>query len=408
MLILVLWAFASRAEEPEPGPPQTARAVYAPGDFLEREQSPPFGHAGEIEYTRPAPELETPRPGCPNWLELNALARGYYLNDQRIQWSGQEATFGAEAVFAPKVRRSVGLWDTAVEGEFYLNLPFDRNILSDTPERQSYAANFEVETFEISQLFIKVQREELLFAVGKMVTPFGRTYFPVFTNARIDAPFIRTEAIGWRETGLLIGYERDWLVGHVALTNGCEDGDTNSSKALVARLGLEGENWAVGSSIKQQDGIGSETQKEFDSQIGMDAMVRVSRFILSGEMVYDEYGLRHPDLDPNDITWKRSIYYRDQNYRDDMPISGVGYYLDLGYQGDRWLTSFNYGEYYPEHIGDPRHDVTNRRSILKTAYSCTEWLDVYGALILENGGYLAQADRPRQGQVMLVGLQYTF
>ena len=45
----------------------------------------------------------------------------------------------------------------------------------------------------------------LTAAFGKMETPFGRTYFPLLTNAWLDAPFLRTEAILWRaqESGAL-------------------------------------------------------------------------------------------------------------------------------------------------------------------------------------------------------------
>jgi len=45
-----------------------------------------------------------------------------------------------------------------------------------------------------------------------MDTPFGRTYFPLYSNSRIDAPFIRTEAIGWRQTGVLLHYKHGLLV----------------------------------------------------------------------------------------------------------------------------------------------------------------------------------------------------
>ena len=96
------------------------------------------------------------------------------------------------------------------------------------------------------------------FKIGKFVTPFGRTYFPLYTNADWDAPFIRTEVIGWRETGILAHYKSGYFVGDIALTNGGENLYTNSSKFLVARVGLESDCWAIGCSAKKGNGNGSE------------------------------------------------------------------------------------------------------------------------------------------------------
>jgi len=346
------------------------------------------------------------RPGLSDRFRLDCLARGYYLNDQRIQWSGLEGTFGVEAIVAPAIEFSCGGWEMAVEGELYLNQPFDRNVLATTPERASYQGNFEVDTIEISQLVLSVRRDNLLVAVGKMATPFGRTHFPLLTNARLDAPFIRTESILWRETGALVRYQPGWFVADVALVNGSEDRDTNSSKGIVSRVGIEAENWCLGASIKWQDGIGSESQKIFDNHVGMDWMVRRGRFTLSGEAIYDEYGFRQSDFDPLDITWGRSIYYRDLNYRPFEPITGVGYYVNLGFEGDRWEGCLNYGEFYPQELGHPQHDVTNRRGIFKAVYHCTAHLQVYSVVMIENGGYVAQGGRPRRGTVLLAGLQW--
>ena len=346
------------------------------------------------------------RPGLSDLFRLDCLARGYYLNDQRIQWSGLEGTFGVEAVVAPAIKYSCGGWETAVEGEFYLNQPFDRNVLAVTPELASYQGNFEVDTIEISQLLLSVRRNNLLVAVGKMATPFGRVHFPLLTNARLDAPFLRTESILWRETGALVRYQPGWLVADVALVNGGEDRDTNSSKALISRVGIEGEHWCLGASVKWQDGIGSDEQKVFNNHVGMDWMVRRGHFTLSGEAIYDEYGFRRSDFDPLDITWGRSIYYRDLNYRPFEPITGIGYYVNLGFEGDRWEGCLNYGEFYPQELGHPQHDITNRRGILKAVYHCTVHLQVYSVVMIENDGYVAQCGRRRKGTVVLAGLQW--
>ena len=148
---------------------------------------------------------------------IDGWVRGYYLNDQRIEWSGQESTFGAEGGIAPVFRHQFDKLEMTVQGEFYINQPFNRNILVDTAERRSYAGNFDVDTFEISQLYIELQCGDWSLTAGKMVTPFGRTYFPLYSNSRLDAPFIRTEVIHWRETGLSARYcpgQFCWRRGH--------------------------------------------------------------------------------------------------------------------------------------------------------------------------------------------------
>ncbi len=351
--------------------------------------------------------LWTPCGGL-DWYRIDGQVRAYYLNDQRIEWTGVEATFGAEAALLPMYRHRFGLWEMTALGEFYINQPFDRNILANTAERRSYAANFEVETFEMSQLSMSFRRGNFEFTAGKMVTPFGRVYFPLYTNSRMDAPFIRTEAIRWRETGVLLRYDPQWLIVDVALTNGCDDCDTNSSKALISRVGIEQENWAGGVSIKWQDGIGSEGQKEFNNHVGADLMCRWSIFTLSGEVIYDQYGFRKSGYDPDNIFWGRSIYYRNLNRGRDEPITGVGYYVNLGFCKDRWSGMLNYGEYYPESIGVAQHDIPNRRGIIKLDYALASRLGAYTVVMIENGGYIAQDNRPRLSNVFLTGIQYTF
>ena len=185
-----------------------------------------------------------------DWYRVECLARGYYVNDQRIEWTGQEETFGVASIVAGVLRRPYGEWEVGLESELYLNQPYDRNLLVDSAERRSYRGNFEVQTLEISQLLLSVRSGDWLFAMGKIVTPFGRTYFPVYLNDRRDAPFIRTEAILWRETGALVQYNPSPLVLTAAVVNGSQDQDTNSSKGIISRIGLEEENYAVGASVK--------------------------------------------------------------------------------------------------------------------------------------------------------------
>jgi hypothetical protein len=363
------------------------------------------------------PDHDKPLGAAERDWDLGVVARGYFLNDQRIVWSGMEATFGAEGVLSPVLRHSACGWELSVEGEFYLNQPFERNMLVTGTERQSYQANFETDTFEVSQLFVSAQTEELTIAIGKRETPFGRAYFPLFTNARSDAPFIRTEAILWRETGVFLRYQAGVLAADVAMTNGCEERDTNSSKALLARLGIDTDSFVAGCSVKVQDGVGSDEQKQFNNHVGADCAIRLGRLVLSSEVIYDQYGFwrsysnpdpNKPGYDPDAMFWPRSIYYRDLNYRLETPISGIGYYGNLVYQGSRWLAMLNYGEYYPQSIGDPRHDRMNRRAIGKFLYFFTPALQSYTVVMQENDGYVAQLGRRRNGNYVLTGLQYMF
>ena len=57
-------------------------------------------------------------------LEGNVVARGYYRNDQRIEWSGMEDTFGAEAIITPRLRQRCGDFEFLIDSEFYINEPY--------------------------------------------------------------------------------------------------------------------------------------------------------------------------------------------------------------------------------------------------------------------------------------------
>jgi hypothetical protein len=137
-------------------------------------------------------------------------------------------------------------------------------------------------------------------------------------------------------------------------------------------------------------------------------MIRWGRFCLSSEFIYDEYGFRRPWFNPEDITWQRSIYYRDLNLRNGVPLTGVGYYVDFGYKGDHWDIDLNYGDFYPVAMGNPQHDEVNHRGIVKALYHETQYLGLYGCVLIENSGWIAQLGEPRQGLLILGGLQYTF
>ena len=359
---------------------------------------------GEIDCRR----LSGNGCGDTSVLEYGLAARAFYLNDQRIQWSGLEATFAAEGALLANYRRRSGQWTTFVEGELFFNQPSDENIFLNSPERASYAANYDFDPVEFSRLNVGIRRGNWEMRAGKMWTPFGRYYTQLWSNQLLDAPFIRTEAINFRETGILFRwYPSVWVID-AGVFNGHEDRDANSSKGLVARIGAERESWALGTSIKMHDGYGSEDQKTYKNHVGIDAMVKQGPWRVSGEVIYDQYGLRHSSFDPLDIFWKKSLYYRDLNKADDEPITGGGYYVTVDYTGELWTASLSFGQFFPEYIGNVQHDRTQNRGVIKLARSFGRNLQSYTVLLLENEGYLAQSGRPRRGEVLLSGLQYTF
>jgi hypothetical protein len=86
----------------------------------------------------------------------------------------------------------------------------------------------------------------------------------------------------------------------------------------------------------------------------------------------------------------------------------MGYYLNLGYEQDRWNVALNFGQFCPLHVGTAPEQRDQLRGIVKLAYRFAKSLQGYSVVMIENGGYLAQAGEPRKGLVLLEGLQYTF
>jgi len=348
-----------------------------------------------------------PPPESECCYHVGGKARAYYLNDQRIEFTGLEDTFAVEGVLDGGIHQEVGDWLVQVEGELFFTQPYDRNVLVDHPLRASFAHNFEIDVVSISQLYLSARRGDWYFAAGRFVTPFGRFYFTNYRNNFDDSPFIRSEAILFRETGLLAQWDPDIWTFTAALTNGGPNQDANSSKALVARAGIDDEWFACGASVKVQDGIGSEGQKQYQEHFGLDAMLRRGNWTLSGEVILDHYGFRRPGFNPDDITWGRSIYFRDLNKAFLEPISGVGYYVNLGYEGAAWSLAANYGEFYPEEIGVPQHDLPNRRGIVKASRHWTAHLETYGAVLIENTLENAFFGHDRRGIYVLAGCQFS-
>lgn len=339
-------------------------------------------------------------------FELTTLVRGYYLGDERIQWSGVEDSFAAEAVLVPRIKKKIESGEFFAKGEFYLNQRYGDNILMDDLRRR-WKANFEVDTFDISQLCVGFARKGLTIRVGKVATPFGKIYVDTLTNSRMDAPFIRAEAILWRETGVFATYRTGCLVLDAGLINGESERDTNSDKGGVARVGLEGETWAVGVSGKLHDGIGSEQQKEYKNHNGVDVMLKHGAWTLSGEYIYDEYGF-HREFDESDIFWERSLYYRDIFYKTKTPITGRGGYINVTYRKGAWTVHLNYGAYEPDRIGNPLHDDPNKRGFVKVLMRPDPNVRIYGMVLLENDRERESWQRGAEGYAILAGAEFSF
>jgi hypothetical protein len=316
-------------------------------------------------------------------LKLEIDFRGYAINDQRIYWSGLEFSFGAEASIRALIKKRFKGGFVFVENEFFITQPFGENILVDE-NREDYLANFQIDPFSISRLNIGIQIGNFSCRLGKALSPFGRTHFYSFSNnLNFGSPFIRSEAILWRETGIFLHYKLAFLSFDVAAVNGEENRDTNSGKAGIFRLGAEGKNWAIGVSHKVHDGFGSEWQKIYKGHTGFDFFLKIKKFSVSGEYIYDKYGFHRP-FDEEDIFWSRSLYFRDIFYAYDTPITGKGGYINLMYESEQMIINLNYGEYYPQEIGHPLHDPPIKRLVIKLAYTFAKKVRIYLSGLIEN------------------------
>lgn len=315
-------------------------------------------------------------------LKLNGVFRSYFLNDQRIQWSGLEATFGIDGDIASEIIRIFNGGEVKFCTRLFLNQPFEKNILRDE-YRIRYEQNFEVDPVEIAELYLQLSTGVFTFGLGKHPTVFGRQYAHHFTNTRIGSPFIRTESILWYETGFFMTCNPGILSIDLGVVNGGKEMDTNSSKAGILRVGLNGERWGLGVSAKFQDGTGSEYQKLYKNHIGGDLMFMLGSFLLSAEVIHDEYGF-HREFDEDDVFWKKSLYYRDIFFQYKTPITGIGGYIQCQYEKGKWLIDLNYGEFHPEEIGHIYHDTPTKRGVIKIKYSFLSQFSIYGMALLEN------------------------
>jgi hypothetical protein len=343
---------------------------------------------------------------------MDGLFRGYCRNDGRITWSGVETSFGAEGVLRPSFVSRTGDWVVATEGEFFLNMRYGSSILS-SPERDLYRANFDVDMFQIQQLFVEATYGDTTVRIGRSRTPFGRYQSPMFTNSLQDAPFLRTEVISFFETGIFFRYRPNEVVFDLAIVNGEADLDTNSSKAIITRLGYETAFWTVGASIKYQDGISSEWQKRYSNYCGLDGSIALGNWLIYSEIVTDQHGLhRDPTADPNfnPLNFgRRSVYGRDVfSGEDKSAISGVGAHIGVTYRADTWLVDLCYGNYQPKAIGLPSHDASTNRLLFKTAFVAARNLEVFLIALAENRRPNDPPLNNTQPYAFWMGMQYGF
>jgi hypothetical protein len=335
--------------------------------------------------------------------------RALYVHDGRVEFMGTESTFVAEAAWLGRMSHRLDCWTFSAVGQLFLTEPFGRNILVDHPVRASFAHNFQQEPLEISQLYLCAQTGALCLKMGRFATPFGWYEFPVLLNSFNDTPFLRSEAIHFRETGC----ELDWRPGRWeltgAITNGGVHRDANSSKALVARVGRRFGDWIAGGSIKTQDGIGSESQKEFNSHVGIDLRWEPSPcWTIGGEVVYDEYGLRRPGFPLDDIRWGRSLYNRQLNRALNQPLTGIGWHVNAWRRGPRWDALVGFGVFTPDPVGDPIHDQINRRGIIKCIRHYGPHWDWHVTAMVEDSLKNAFVGRPRHGFFIASGLEIRY
>lgn len=342
-------------------------------------------------------------------FDFGVAGRAWYLNDQRLEFTGMEASFGVDGALRGEAFQWCGDVLGVVYGELLLNQPFERNILVDTPERVSFAGNFQRNILEVSQFSVLAAKDDLEFEFGRFVTPFGRFYGLSFHNDLVDLPFLRNEVVLMRETGAQLRWNPSVFRSTLALTNGGPDRDSNSSKALISRVGVDMERWSAGASIKLQDGIGSEGQKEFNEYAGIDAMFRITpKVMVFGEYIVDHHGLRRSGVTLDDITWGRSLYNRQLNNGHHIPIDGRGWYVSLIGQEERFDWSLGYGSYNPEDIGDLTHDTPIHRGTGQFAWHLRKHTDLYTSLVFENAVDGAMHEPRSRGFTILSGVQVRF
>ena len=130
--------------------------------------------------------------------------------------------------------------------------------------------------------------------------------------------------------------------------------------------------------------------------------------MLAGEAIYDQYGLRRPGTDLNDIFWGRSLYNRQLNNGLNQPLEGVGWYLNAIWTFSRSKTIVGFGQFNPEPIGDRIHDTAISRLLAKQTWMLSDRVECYGSAFFENSIENFTLGHDRMGYSIMSGLQFHY
>jgi len=125
-------------------------------------------------------------------------------------------------------------WDFSLETQLFLNQPFGKNnSFVNTPERQSFTANFDIDPLQSRSFMwaLATAISSRLWAASS--PPFGRFYFSELSQQlrRLAIHSLRSHSVSRNRAAAAMGPGHLGL--HAALTNGSFQQDTNSSKAIV-------------------------------------------------------------------------------------------------------------------------------------------------------------------------------
>jgi hypothetical protein len=70
--------------------------------------------------------------------------------------------------------------------------------------------------------------------------------------------------------------------------------------------------------------------------------------------------------------------------------------------------ALNYGEFYPEELGVPQHDVPTRRGLVKASRHWSPHFETYGVVLVENTLATVFDGHDRKGIYLIVGAQFVF